>query len=352
MKKAMGYIGSYSLASGEGIYTFELDQITGQLSMVFEPVCIENPSYIRLSDDERFLYAVMETRKFGDVSSGGVAAYRIDDKGGLTFLNATPTMGLDPCYLSTDKGNSVLVAANYSSGSLSTFSLDPNGSIEPCSAVETHQGSGPNQDRQAAPHVHCTDFTPNGDYICAVDLGIDAVKFYRFNKGVLHAEDRFTVKLRPGSGPRHIVFRKQGQFFYIIHELSSEIAVFQKIEGQYRLIQCLSTLPTDFKGKNFSAALHSSPNGRFMYASNRGHDSIAAYQIDDGGVLTLCGIYSVQGHGPRDFAIEPNGNYLLAANEKSNEVVALKIDSDSGALIPTGSRIELHSPTCIQFRSI
>ncbi len=354
MKKTMVYIGSYSSDSGEGIYPFEFDHAAGLLKPVRDPVHAENPSYLTVSSDNRYLYVVSETRKFAGTSGGGVAAYQIDEEGGLTFLNSTPTLGFDPCYLGTDKSNSFLVAANYSGGSLSVFPLGTDGKIMPCSFVQTHRGSGPNQERQEMPHVHFTDFTPDGNHICTVDLGIDTVKFYRLDPktGTLHEEEKLCIKLSPGSGPRHVVFREQGRFVYVVTELSCEIAVFQYVEGKYELRQCLSTVPPDFKGDNAAAALHSSPDGRFMYASNRGHDSIAAYKVGGDGLLEPCGVYSAQGRGPRDFAIEPCGNFLLAANEKSNEIAVLKIDSISGALTPTGSRVELHSPTCIQFRSI
>ncbi len=354
MGKTMVYIGSYSSDSGEGIYTFELDNTTGKLNTAFAPVHADNPSYLTLSDDQRYLYAVLETREFHGVFGGGAAAYKINNKGGLTFLNESPTMGLDPCYLSTDRSNSILVASNYSSGSLSVFSLEQQGAIEPCLLVETHMGSGPDQERQEMPHVHFTDFTPDGKYICAVDLGIDTVKFYRFDKkaNTLHTEDRLNILLRPGTGPRHVVFHEGMRFVYIITELSSEIAVFEYVDGRYEARQYISTLPPDFKGSSAAAALRMSPDGRFLYASNRGHDSIASFQIGKDGVLVPCGIYPVQGQGPRDFAIEPLGNYLLAANEKSNEIVILKVDKASGALKPTGISEKLHSPTCIQFLPI
>ncbi|MDF2632265.1 MAG: hypothetical protein K0Q85_861, partial [Caproiciproducens sp.] len=214
MGKTMVYIGSYSAVSGEGIYTFEFDNTTGKLNTAFAPVHADNPSYLTLSSDKRHLYAVLETGEFHGINGGGVAAYAIDNKGGLTFLNESPTMGLDPCYLSTDRSNSLLVTSNYSSGSLSVFSLEQQGAIEPCLLVETHTGSGPDQERQEMPHVHFTDFTPDGQYICAVDLGIDTVKFYRFDKKTnsLHTEDRLNIILRPGSGPRHIVFHEGMRF--------------------------------------------------------------------------------------------------------------------------------------------
>lgn len=354
IEKTIVYIGSYSAVSGEGIYSFELDGATGQLTPAFAPIQVNNPSYLSLSSSKRYLYAVLETSELNGISGGGVASYAIDGNGGLTPINSRNTYGIDPCYLSTDSSNSFLVAANYSSGSLSVFSLEKQGAIKPGPLVVSHTGSGFNPERQDSPHVHFTDFTPAGKFICAVDLGLDMVKFYRFDKqtGGLQVDDKLTITLHPGSGPRHLVFRKQGEWVYIVTELRSEIAVFQYADGQYKLRQYLSTLPSNFKGDNAAAALHLSPNEQFLYASNRGHDSIAVFKVGKDGLLTQSGIYSAQGHGPRDFAIDPHGDFLLVANEQSNEVTVLKADSTLGALTPTGISIKLHSPTCIRFLSI
>jgi 3-carboxymuconate cyclase len=347
----MVYVGSYSAPSGEGIYTFELSSQTGRLSQAFAPVPAENPSYLTLSGNRRYLYAVCETGDFQRTHGGGVAAYSIGGNGGLSFINDRPTLGIDPCYLSTNQGDSILAAANYNSGSLSVFPLGEDGVIEPCRRVEVHTGNGPNRERQEMPHVHFTQFTPDGKYLCVVDLGIDKVRFYRYDTGTnsLHAQEELEITLRPGSGPRHVVFREGETFVYVITELSCEVAVFRYDGSRYRELQVLSTLPPDFTGTNTAAAVRLSPDGKFLYASNRGHDSIACYQIEGDGMLSLRGIYSVHGIGPRDFAIEPQGNYLLSANERSDEIVVFKIDRETGALTPTGIREKVHSPTCIRF---
>jgi 6-phosphogluconolactonase len=354
IERTIVYIGSYSSFSGEGIYAFELDGKTGQLTPAFAPIQVNNPSYLSLSSSKRYLYAVLEMSELNGISGGGVVSYAIEDNGSLTQINSCNTYGIDPCYLSADSSNSFLVAANYSSGSLSIFPIEQQGAIKPCSLIITHTGRGLDPERQDSPHVHFTDFSPDEKYICTVDLGLDMVNFYRFDKQTadLQVDDKLTITLHPGSGPRHLVFREQGKWVYVVTELSSEIAVFQYADGQYKPRQYLSTLPSNFKGNNAAAALHFSPNGQFLYASNRGHDSIAAFKVGQDGLLTQSGFYSAQGSGPRDFAIDPHGNFLLVANEQSNEVVVLKVDSTSGALTPTGSSIKLHSPTCIKFLSI
>lgn len=343
------YVGSYSAESGEGIYRFAFDDATGELNACSAPVRALNPSYLTVGAGKRTLYAVLETGELHGAMGGGVAAYRIGNEGELQLLNERPTGGLDPCYLAVNQSGSLLAAANYSSGSLSVFSLGPQGETEPCLLVQAHTGNGPNKERQEMPHVHFTDFTPDGKYICAVDLGIDTVKFYCLQNSSLCEEERLRITLRPGCGPRHLVFRHGMRYVYILTELSSEIAVFEYTGARYEERQYRSTLPADFGGDSFAAALRLAPGGRFLYASNRGHNSISAFQINGDGTLALSGIYPVQGNWPRDFAIDPLGNYLLAANERSNELSVLKVDKESGALSPTGNKAHVHRPTCIQF---
>jgi 6-phosphogluconolactonase len=349
------YIGSFSSASGEGISAFALDPATGKLAEVFEPVHAPNPAYLAFSHDQKILYTVLETSVYNGQYGGGVAAFAVDKGGCLTLINTQPTLGRGPCHLCADSGNDFLLAANYKEGTCSVFPLAHDGSISPCSSVTAHTGSGPNKERQDAPHVHFACFTPDEKYSCTVDLGTDKLNFYRLDKahGRLLSEDRLTVSLRPGSGPRHLVFAPHRNFAYLIHEISNEISVFKYSEGyNLELIQCVSTLPTNFKGSNTAAAIVLSQNGRFLYASNRGHDSIAVYEVGGDGRLALTGIYSCGGNGPRDIAIEPDGNYLLVANEASHTVTVLKLNHDTGALEPTEFNAAVHSPVCIKFKKV
>jgi 6-phosphogluconolactonase len=287
MSQITVYVGSYSAESGEGIYRFVFDDTTGELSACADSVCAFNPSYLAFHEEKRILYAVLETGEFHGAKGGGVAAYKVGSDGTLHLLNERPTGGLDPCFLAVNQSGSLLAAANYSSGSLSVFPLGQQGEIESCLLVEAHTGSGPDKERQEMPHVHFADFTPDGKYICAVDLGIDAVKFYRFEDNRLDEQESLRITLRPGSGPRHLLFRLGMRYVYIVTELSSEIAVFENTGTRYEERQCISTLPTGFVGSSFAAAVHLSPDGRFLYASNRGHNSIAAFQINGDGTLSL-----------------------------------------------------------------
>lgn len=354
MSKLILFTGSYSAKSGEGIYTLEFDSALGRLKPLFDPVYAENPSYLRVSGDRRHLYAALETRNFQSTAGGGVSTYEIGENGELRFQKSIPTFGFDPCYIGLNKEGTLLAAANYSSGSLSVFSVDPQGIPGDCPTVKSHEGSGPNPERQEMPHVHFTDFTPDGAYLCTVDLGTDTVWFYRCGENPLCLAENPArrIALRPGSGPRHVLFDHGGRILYLITELSSEIAVFELDGAQYRPVQSVPTLPPDFSGANTAAALRLSPDGRFCYASNRGHDSIACFRINTDGTLAPNGIYPAAGRGPRDFAIEPQGNWLLAANERSHEISVLKRDAMTGALTPAGTGINLHSPTCLAFAAV
>lgn len=354
MGKTIVYIGSYSSPSGEGIYTFILDRSSGKLTRACSPVRIENPSYLAMSADGGCLYSVLETKTYRGEKGGGVAAFSVDASGGLSPLGGQPTLGEDPCYLSVDGRGEYLLAANYSGGSMAVFPLAKDGSILPQSSLTVHSGSGPVPERQSEPHVHCTDFTPGERFVFAVDLGLDAVKLYRLDRarGTVRPEPGAEMKLRPGSGPRHAVFRDALRTAYVVNEIASDLAVFRYGEDyRFEPLQYLSTLPAGFRGENTAAAVRLSPDGRFLYASNRGHDSIAAFRIRGDGLLEPAGFFPSGGRGPRDFAIDPRGEFLLAANEKSGNVSVFRLDRETGIPEPAGESVSLHSPVCVRFHT-
>ena len=354
MEKTVVYIGSYSSPSGEGIYPFALDRSSGKLTQAHSPVKIENPSYLAVNADGSRLYSVIETKTYRGKKGGGVAAFSADASGALSPLGEQPTLGEDPCYLSTDGRGEYLLAANYSGGSMAVFPLGKDGSVLPQSCLTAHAGSGPIPERQSEPHVHCTDFTPGESFIFAVDLGLDAVKLYRLDRalGTVEPEPGAEMRLRPGSGPRHAVFRDALKTAYVVNEIASDLAVFRYGEDyRFEPLQYISTLPVGFRGKNTAAAVRISPDGRFLYASNRGHDSIAVFRICEDGLLRAVGFYPSGGRGPRDFAIDPRGEFLLAANEKSGNVAVFRLDRETGIPEPAGESVSLHSPVCIRFRT-
>lgn len=368
MCRTLVYIGAYSDAGGEGIYPFRFDPATGALSPAGEPVALANPSYLALRPDGRRLYAVMETARYAGAPGtglpetgvpetgepgGGVAAFGVDEAGALTFLNAQPTGGADPCYLSVNRAGSLLLCANYTGGSMAVFPLAGDGTILPRCELARHAGSGPVAGRQEGPHVHFTDFTPGEEYAFAVDLGIDAVRFYRLDQstGRAQALSEPEIRLRPGSGPRHMAFCPQKRTAYLITELSCEIVTFACTENfRFTPVQTVSTLPEGVPlGENSAAALHLSPDGGTLYASTRGHDSIAVFRAGETGLLEPRGCFPSGGNGPRDFALAPGGKFLLAANEKSGTVDTLRVDPESGALSPTGLSVRIYRPSCVRF---
>lgn len=350
--KTIAYIGTYTTTGGKGIAICELDAETGRLNQM--GVCeIENPSYIIPSYDGRFAYAVIETGSYLGQNGGGVAAFRVDpDSGALTFINACPTFGKDPCHLCVDRANTRLAVANYSEGTISAYSLAPDGSIVPPAAVTRHEGKGPNKERQEMPHVHFVGYITDEELLYAVDLGIDAVRFYRPETAsgrVSLLPDETELLFEPGSGPRHLVFGAD-DLIYVLTELSSQVSVFRFRRGEKsKPIQTFTLLPDAFKGESIAAAIKLSPDGRFLYASNRGHDSIAVFAVKADGLLEPAGRFAAGGHNPRDITFSPDGRFLFAACQDSDAVTAFAVDRQTGGLTPLGCALTLPKPVCVRF---
>ncbi len=354
--RCIAYVGTYtSSGKSQGIYIFEMDSTNGNLNLLGTSEKIENPSYQVIDNKVEFLYTVMETETFNGKLSGAVAAFAIDKKTGLLkFVNSQPTEGRAPCHININKSRSHIFTANYREGIVSVFPLNPDGSIGAASCIIEHKGSGPNKERQEKAHAHYVSLTPDEKYLCAVDLGIDKIMVYDFDSttGKLHPAKYPEVNIRPGSGPRHMVFHKSGRFAYLINELSSDIVAFEysSDEGKFNEIQYISTLPAGYSGTNYCAAIHISPDGKYLYGSNRGHDSIAIFSIDqNNGKIRLIEIVSTRGSFPRDFQIDPSGKFLYAANQNSDSIVVFRILPEFGKIEPTGEVINVPSPVCIKF---
>jgi 6-phosphogluconolactonase len=362
LTKAQGiitYIGTYtrreSFVDGkaEGIYIYHLDPGSGELTYAATVTgeSMVNPSFLTVSPDRRFLYAVNEIS--GDKGTHGtVSAFAVDpETGGLRYLNQQSTHGLAPCYVHVEPEGGYCLVANYETGNLGVLPIRPDGRLGEATDVVQFSGSGPNPERQAGPHAHMVLSDPAGDYILAVDLGTDRLMAFRLDRersALVPAETPWT-QLSPGSGPRHLAFLPDGSFAYVINELQSTITALRYGRGAFEAIQTLSTLPADFTGQNLGAAIKVAPYGRFLYASNRGHNSIAIYTIDpQTGQLTLVGHEPTQGVGPRDFTIHPSGALLLAANQDSDTVVTFRIHPESGVLRATGHVAAVPTPVCLQ----
>ncbi|QMU29978.1 lactonase family protein [Adhaeribacter radiodurans] len=347
------YVGTYAKPDQDSIFGYRLNTDTGELTRLLAVKGGENPSFLTLDSKKRFLYAVNEIGNYNNAKSGAVSAFSVDPgTGQLTLLNQQASEGSSPCYISLDKTEKVALAANYGGGNVIALPIQDNGSLKKAVGNEQHQGSSISN-RQSGPHAHCIIPDPKNNFIFAVDLGLDQVLGYRLDpksaKLTRAAQPAFQTK--PGAGPRHLTFHPNGQFAFLICELNSTVIAltYNASQGTFSEIQALSTLPTDFTGESYCADVHVSPDGKFLYGSNRGHNSIAVFSINPtNGQLTLVQHVSTQGNWPRNFAIDPSGKILIAANERSDDIFTYRIDSGTGQLTPTGFSAQVPKPVCVQ----
>lgn len=353
--KLLLYIGTYTGQYSKGIYAYRFDASSGRLAPLGLVAETTNPSYLAIHPSRRFLFAANEVSDDNGNKSGAVSSFAIEPKTGkLTLLNSVSSRGADPCYVAVDKTGKYVLVANYSSGSVAAFPIGDDGRLGEASAFIQHTGHGTNPERQEGPHAHSINLSPDNRFAVAADLGLDELIVYRFDatKGSLAAHDPPFAKVNSGAGPRHFDFHPRAKFAYAINEMGSTITAFayDAAAGALKELQTVSTLPKDYSGSNDDADIHVNPSGKFLYGSNRGHDSIAVFAIDpDKGTLTLVEHASTQGKTPRNFGIDPSGNYLFAANQDSDNIVVFRIDSKTGRLTPTGQTIEVPSPVCVKF---
>jgi 6-phosphogluconolactonase len=352
----LAFIGTYtSKTDSKGIYSFHFDSDTGHLTSMVVAAAAQDPSFLAVAPNEKYLYAVNELGEFGGKKSGAVASYSLDLKsGGLTELNQVASGGADPCYVSFDQTGKYLLVANYTGGSVATFPVAPDGRIEPATAFVQHTGSGPNKERQEGPHAHYIASSADNRFVFVVDLGLDEVAVYHFDpaNGSLIPNHPPFAKLAPGAGPRHLAFHPNGKFAYVLSEVNSTVTAFayDSKDGSFSNLQTLSTIPKDFTARNDTAEIVVHPSGKFLYVSNRGHDSIAEFTIDPArGTLTLADDFPTQGKEPRNFALDPTAKFLLAANQKSNNIVVFRINQSTGALTATRQIGQVPAPVDIVF---
>jgi 6-phosphogluconolactonase len=349
------YFGTYSGAKSKGIYVSRFDSASGKLGAPELAAEIRSPSFLALHPRNPWLYAVSEVGDFGGKRSGAVSAFVIDPKTGkLKLLNQQPSGGGGPCHLSVDRSGKCVLTANYGTGSVAALPLHEDGGLGEPAATIQHHGSSVNPQRQEGPHAHYITPDPANSFALACDLGLDRVLVYHLDpaKPSLAANDPPFASVKPGSGPRHLVFSSDGKFVYVVNEMASTVTAFTYDEklGSLRELQTIATLPADFKGQSTCAEIQGHPSGRFIYASNRGHDSIAVFEVAAAtGELSKVEIQSTQGKTPRHFALDPSGRWLLAENQGSDGVVEFKVDPGSGRLTATGERIAIGSPVCAVF---
>lgn len=349
------YVGTYTMEQSQGIYRLEFNAETGSLKRLDGVTIIENPSFLEIHPNEKYLYAVSEVNEYKGQKSGGVFSYRIDGpQGELTELNQIASGGGVPCHIDIDRDGKSLVVANYIGGSIASIALEENGKLRPAlTSLMQHQGHGPDKARQEAAHAHSSNISPDNRFVYALDLGIDQIVIYQLDPvtAKLTPSRLPVVKLKPGSGPRHFAFHPNHKFAYVLNELSCDVAVFKwnSQNGELQDLQTITTLPEACPG-NTTAEIRIHPNGKFLYASNRGHDSLAIYQIDEStGLLTASGHEPTGGKTPRNFNIDPTGKFILAANQDSSNVVVFRIDQKTGMLTKTENEVQVPTPNCIRF---
>lgn len=351
------HFGTYTGPSSKGIYVSRLNTATGALT---EPVLAAetpNPSFLALSPSGDRLYAVNEIGDYEGKPAGSVSAFAIDRKTGLlTLINRQPSGGGGPAHISTDRKGAHVFVANYGGGSVAVLPVGPDGRLQPMSGFVQHTGSSVNPARQKSPHAHSIDLDAEGQHAYVADLGLDKILIYRFDAraGTLTPSDPPSASVEPGSGPRHVAMHPAGRFAYVTNEIVLTVTAFARDakRGALKTIQTISTLPDGVKPEPaFSTAeLTMHPSGRFLYGSNRGHDSLTVFAVDQAsGRLTFVQNEPTGGSTPRGFGIDPTGRWLLAANQRSDSVVVFRIDQASGRLAPAGTRISVGAPVCVTF---
>lgn len=335
-------VGTYTKRDSEGIYMYKVNPATGEARLVAQAKDIDDPSFLAVSPNEKYLYSASE------LEGGSLFSYEIGDSS-LVFINASKTGGVHPCHVAVDKTGNWVFSGNYSDGSLSVLPVTGNGGLGEAVQVIKHEGSGPNKERQESPHVHSVNVSPNNADIYVPDLGIDKVMAYRFDEKTGQLTPGNSMGVTPGSGPRHFTFHPSGKYAYVIQELMGKVTAYEYTDNSLKQIQEISTLPAGFEGKNSSADIHVSPDGKFLYASNRYHDTIAVFSVGEDGKLSLVSHHSVMGQMPRNFAITPDGEYLFVANQETDNIVFFKRDTSTGKLEPTGKEIKVSMPVCLVF---
>lgn len=347
------FVGTYTGEGSEGIYLYRFNAADGSVDSIGVTKGVKNPSYLALSPDQSNIYAVNER---ADSSEASVSAFSFDKaKEQLTFLNKQSSLGSAPCYVSVDKKGKAVFVGNYGGGSVAVYPIQKDGSLGKPGSFIQHRGSSVNKSRQNSPHVHCTIISPDNGHLLVSDLGTDKVYGYSFNDQRLQLQEKasFIYQAEAGAGPRHLTFHPGGAFAYLVNELNGSVVAFDYRADSLRKIQSVSMVPSDYKGTISGADIHLSPDGKFLYVSNRGSmDNIVIYAVDQGkGTLKKIGVQSSGGEHPRNFVIDPTGNYLLVANRNTDNIVIFKRDKEDGSLSRTGEEIKVSQPVCLKFIS-
>lgn len=349
------FITAFAPGDEGAIHAYHMNPNTGQLTLAHKTTDVEHPFFIAISPDNRFLYSIHAPGQFGGEQYEQVASYALKGRtGSLRLLNRQSAMGSAACYLDVDSTGQTVLLANYTTGSIASFAVQTDGSISKATTFVQHNGSSINETRQEGPHAHSIVVSPDNRFVYVADLGLDQILGYRLNDSgaqLIPATQPF-VRTIPGAGPRHLTFHPNKQHMYVINELANSITAFDYNSNNGLLIerQTLSTLPDDFEGTSHCADLKITPDGQFLYGTNRGHDSIATYRLDDKGAMTLLRIETSLGSSPQNLAITRDGKFLICANMGGNNVIVFDIDSVTGKITPVGNPLAITGPSCILIR--
>ncbi len=351
--KADVYVGTYTGGLSKGIYRFELDLAAGKATEPVLAVEVKNPSFLAIHPDRKHLYAAGEIGDFGGKKTGAVSAFAIGADGALTLLNQQASEGQGPCHLVVDKAGTHVLVANYGSGTAAVLPIGADGRLAPASCTVRNEGKGPNARRQEGPHAHSINLDAANRFAFLADLGLDRIFIYRYDgaAGTLAPNNPPAGVCAPGAGPRHFSFHPNGTFAYVINELLCTVTAFayDAAKGSLAEVQTVPTLPEGFSGSNTTAEVQLTPDGRFLYGSNRGHDSLAVFAVDPAtGNLTPRGHAPAGGKTPRNFGIDPTGRWLLCAHQGSDSIAVFGIDAATGALSPTGQTLTVGKPVCVK----
>lgn len=347
------FISAFATGDDGAIHACLLNPASGELKLAHRTTDVQNPFFTALSPDRRFLYSIHAPGEFGGAANEQVAAYEVQGRSGkLRLLNRQSARGTAACYLDVDATGQTVVLANYSTGSVAALPVQKDGSLGQVTTFIQHLGSSVDKSRQEGPHAHCIVVSPDNRFAYAADLGLDQILGYRLDPaaGGLSPGAQPFVRTPSAAGPRHLIFHPNGKSLYVINELSNSVAWFTWNSESGILLeqQTISTLPADFDGTSYCADLKITPDGRYLYGTNRGHDSIAAYSIAENGGLTLIEIVASSGKGPQNLAVTPDGSLLICANMPGNNVAVFRIDSTTGRLTLAGKPLTMPSPSCIR----
>ena len=348
------YVGTYTGGESKGIYVSAIDLNSGAMDPARLAAESENPSFVAIHPNGRFLYAVNELVEFAGQKSGAVTAFAIQPDGSLQQINQQPSRGGAPCHLVVDRAGRNVLVANYVGGNVASLPIQKDGGLKPATGFVQHRGSSVNPQRQEGPHAHSINLDAANRFAFAADLGLDKILVYQFDgaRGTLAPHDPPSVSVKAGAGPRHFDFHPSGNFAYVINEIDLTVTAFSysPAAGVLKPIQTIPTLAKGVQGHGLSTAeVRVHPNGKFLYGSNRGHHTIVVYTIDPAtGKLTYVEHQSTQGSTPRNFYVEPTGRYLMAENQSTGTVVVFRINPQTGELTPSGHQLAVPSPVCIR----